>query len=90
MQEYKLDVASLYPELPAEGDYDYSVLVDAMPVGSFSCESYGVAVRSRKSGEHAEVPNITVSIPRIDALVEALVQNQVSPAHLRDVIEDRL
>lgn len=90
MREYQLDVPSLYPDLPTEGDYDYAVLVDTMPVGSFSCESYGAAVRSRRTGERAEVPNLTVSIPRIDALMEKLVRNQVSPTHLRDVVADWL
>ncbi|MDE6107838.1 MAG: hypothetical protein K2F83_04085, partial [Oscillospiraceae bacterium] len=35
-------------------------------------------------------PNITVSIPRIDELVDLLVRNQVSPTHLRDVVDDWL
>lgn len=90
MQEYRLDVPSLYPDLPPADDYDYAVLVDAMSVGSFACESYGAAIRSRRTGERAELPNLTVSIPRIDALMETLVRNQVSPAHLRDVVEDWL
>lgn len=90
MTELKLDLPSLYPDLRRESDYDYSILVDTMAVGSFACESYGAAIRSRKSGERAEVPHITVSIPRIDELMERLVRNQVSPAHLRDVVEDWL
>ena len=90
MRELKLDLYSLYPDLKLEGAYDYSILVDQVEVGAFSCESYGVSVTSRITGERAAVPNITVSVPRIDELVEKLVRNQVGPIHLRDVIDDWL
>ena len=90
MRELKLDLYSLYPDLKAEGTYDYSILVDQVEVGAFSCESYGVSVTSRVTGERAAVPNITVSVPRIDELVEKLVRNQVGPIHLRDVVDDWL
>ena len=90
MRELKLDLFSLYPELKGEGAYDYSILVDQVQVGAFSCESYGVSVTSRITGERAAIPNITVSVPRIDALVEMLVRGQVGPIHLRDVVDDWL
>lgn len=70
--------------------YEYSILVGEMPVSSgFSCESYGVRVRE-PGGESGEVPNITVSISRIDELMELLVRNTVSPCTLRDVVDDWL
>ena len=70
--------------------YDYSILVGEMTVSTgFSCESYGVKVKER-NGESGEVPNITVSISRIDELMELLVQNVVTPCTLRDVVEDWL
>ena len=90
MRELKLDLFSLYPELGDKGDYDYSILVDQVEAGAFACESYGAAVTSRRTGERAVVPNITVSIPRIDELMDLLVRNQVSPTHLRDVVDDWL
>ena len=90
MRELKLDLFSLYPDLKDTGAYDYSILVDQVEVGSFSCESYGAAVVSRITGERAAVPNITVSVPRIDALMDLLVRNQVGPIHLREVIDDWL
>ncbi len=90
MRELKLDLFSLYPDLGDSGAYDYSILVDQVEVGSFSCESYGVAVASRITGERSDIPNITVSVPRIDALVDLLVRNQVGPIHLRDVVDDWL
>jgi len=90
MRELKLDLYSLYPGRADDGAYDYAILVDQVDVGAFACESYGVAVTSRATGERADVPNITVSIPRIDALVDLLVRNQVGPVHLRDVVDDWL
>ncbi|MCI9403244.1 MAG: hypothetical protein HFF04_06195 [Oscillospiraceae bacterium] len=90
MRELRLDIHSLYPDLEDCGPYDYSILVDEVGVGSFACESYGVQITSHRTGERAAVPNITVSVPRIDELVEKLIRNQVSPIHLRDVVEDWL
>ena len=70
--------------------YDYSILVGEMAVSpGFSCESYGVRIREQ-GGESGEVPNITVSISRIDELMELLVRNLVTPCTLRDVVEDWL
>jgi len=88
MREIRLDLRSLYPDLGDEGPYDYYILVDEKEVGAFSVESYGAKVVSRLTGERAAVPNVTVSIPRIDALMELLARNAVGPIHLRDVIDD--
>lgn len=90
MRELKLDVYSLYPDMKAQGPYDYAILVDELDVGPFVCESYGARVTSRTTGDQAEVPNITVSVTRIDQLMELLVRNQVGPVHLGDVVEDWL
>ncbi len=90
MRELKLDVGSLYPDLSGEGAYDYSILVDDVAAGNFFCESYGVRVTSRATGDRCEVANVTVSASRIDQLMDLLVRNQVSPVHLRDVIDDWL
>lgn len=90
MRELKLDVYSLYPDMEAQGPYDYAILVDELDVGPFACESYGASVTSRLTGDRAEVPHITVSATRIDQLMELLVRNQVGPIHLGDVVEDWL
>ena len=90
MRELKLDIHSLYPDLRADGPYDYSILVDELPVGCLACESYGACITSHSSGERSAIPNITVSVARIDALMELLIRNQVSPIHLRDVLDDWL
>lgn len=89
MRALKLDLSSLYPQR-AKLPYDYYILIDEKEVGAFWVESYGPQVVSRLTGERAQVPNVTVSIPRIDALMERLVQNGVGPDHLRDVVDDWL
>ena len=89
MREWKLDLPSLYPDLQGSS-YDYAILVDEIQSGAFACESYGAAVTDRATGERAAVADITVSMPRIDALMERLVRGQVSPVHLRDVVDDWL
>lgn len=90
MRELKLDVYSLYPDLTDLGPYDYAILVDEVAAGGFQCESYGVRITSRASGECSEIPNVTISTSRIDELMDLLVRNQVSPVHLRDVVDDWL
>ena len=76
-----------------EGDavrYRYSILIDEMDVGPFSCESYGVKIAQEPTGPSAVVAHVTTSIPRIDELMELLTRNSVTPAGLRDVVEDWL
>lgn len=89
MRALKLDLLSLYPE-QADLPYDYYILVDEKEVGAFCVESYGPQVVSRLTGERCQVPNVTVSVPRIDDLMELLVQNGVGPDHLQDVVDDWL
>ncbi len=78
----------------AEGkqhSFDYYVLVDQMEVsGGMACESYGVKVARTGGGEEASIPHITVSVTRIDALMELLTRNFVTPATLADVVADWL
>lgn len=89
MKELKLDVASLWPGL-GEGPYDYAILVDEVEAGRFSCESYGLRVRARATGEESRVEHITANARRIDELCELVARNRVGPTHLRDVVEDWL
>lgn len=71
-------------------ELQYYVLIGEMEVeGRFACESYGVKV-VEQGGDAVEVPNITVSIARIDALMDLLTRNTVSPVGLEDVVADWL
>ncbi len=70
--------------------FDYFVVIGEMEVSShFACESYGVKV-AEQGGGVAVIPNITVSIARIDALMELLMRNTVGPAGVDDVVRDWL
>ncbi len=69
---------------------DYYIVIDQMEGnGVFACESYGVKIVG-PDGEEAVIPNITVSISRIDELLELLQRNSVTPVALRDVVDDWL
>lgn len=70
--------------------YEYDILVGEMAVsGGISCESYGVRV-AEDGGDCMEIQNLTVSISRIDELLDLLVRNEVTPCTLRDVVDDWL
>ena len=76
--------------IEAEGKYVYSLLIGHLDTEGFCCESYGVKARCPDTGEEARVEDVTVSITRIEELCEKLIRLQVSPLHLRDVVEDWL
>ncbi len=90
MRELIVDQKQLRDEKGRLHTYNYSILVGEMAVSHcFACESYGVRICAG-DGEMAEVPDITVSIPRIDELMEFLVRNVVTPCTLKDVVDDWL
>lgn len=71
--------------------FDYYILVDQVEfrTGLF-CESYGIKVISPETHEAEAIPNITISVSRIDELAELMKRNCVSPATARDVVLDWL
>ena len=71
--------------------FDYYILVDQMCVSDgFACESYGVKIAAADGSEGAQLPHVTVSVSRIDELMELLLRNTVTPSTLRDVVMDWL
>ena len=90
MRELYVETRTAVGEDGALHRFDYYVVVGEMEVGGrFSCESYGVKVQERGGGA-ALIPDITVSIPRIDALMELLTRNTVGPSSAREVVDDWL
>lgn len=73
-------------------EFDYYILIDQMEVkGGFACESYGIRISATGGqGESITIPNITTSISRIDALMDLLTRNFVTPATAADVVADWL
>ena len=89
MRELFLQTLTLPDESGREHRYDYSILIDEMDVGPFSCESYGVRVAER-GGAEASAPHVTCSAARIDELSELLLKNGVTPTTFHDVLADWL
>ena len=90
MRELLVETRKVEDEVGLAHELSYYVLIGEMAVeGRFCCESYGVKVAER-GGDEVVVPNITVSIARIDGLIELLLRNAVSPAGLSDVLADWL
>ena len=70
--------------------FDYAILIGEHDTGPFFCESYGVKIAERGSGNVSFVPDVTTRAARIDELIELLLNNRVLPAHLLDVVMDWL
>lgn len=90
MRELFLKRISMEDEQGRTRCFEYSILIDEMDVGRFSCESYGLQVREQESGETGVVPHITTSISRIDELCELVLSGGVTPLTLADVVNDWL
>ncbi|MCF2596404.1 DUF6514 family protein [Pseudoflavonifractor phocaeensis] len=69
--------------------FHYYLTVDLVETDRFCCEDYGVRITEDR-GESAAVPSITTSAMRIDELMTMLVEHQVGPAGLADVVADWL
>ncbi|HIY31998.1 DUF6514 family protein [Evtepia sp.] len=67
----------------------YWIMIRDLPP-PVSCESYGIRIRVRQTGEEETVPDITVLPERIAALAQLLVRGTVTPCTLREVIQDWL
>lgn len=90
MRKLYVDTSVLRDERGGERCYDYHIVIDEMDVGPFACESYGLQVMERGSGETCTVPNITCSISRIDELCALAMKGGVTPLTLHDVVDDWL
>lgn len=90
MRELLIQTDEMTVSEPQEIRCTYSIIIDEMQAGSFSCESYGVKITDPASGRTASVPHVTTSVPRIDELLALLIRNHVTPTSLRDVIDDWL
>lgn len=69
--------------------FHYFLTVDQEETPRFSCENYGVRV-AEEGGGQALCAGLTTSAARIDELMTLLVDNQVGPAGLADVVSDWL
>lgn len=69
--------------------FHYFLTIEQEETPRFSCENYGVRI-TEELGDTSAIPAITTSAARIDELLTLLVDNQVGPAGLHDVVADWL
>ena len=87
--EIKIASRSCRDEQGQPRRFHYYLTVDTVQTGHFFCEDYGVRIQEEAGGEQA-IPSITTSATRIDELLTLLVEHQVGPAALADVVADWL
>ena len=87
MQEIITGTASYPDDKNTLHKFQYSLLVQHVPIGRFLLESYGVAV-SQPGGDCVRLPRITLSRTRIDSLMALLIEHVVTPTELFYVVED--
>jgi len=90
-QNMEIKIASRQHEddLGRQRRFHYFLTVDTVETGPFCCENYGVRI-AEETGETAVIPAITTSAARIDELMTLLVDGQMGPAALSDVVADWL
>ena len=90
MMELKIASRFLTDEAGKLRRLHYFLLVDELEAGSFFCRtSTGVKI-AEEDGDCAQIRGITTSAVRIDELMTTLVEQQVSPTVLEDVVQDWL
>ena len=89
MMELKIASRTCWDPEGKPRTFHYALTVDTVEHGTFCCENYGVHVWEEQGGDET-IPGLTTSASRIDELMTLLVDNQVGPAGLRDVVEDWL
>jgi hypothetical protein len=87
--EFKIASCSCADETGNSHRFHYFLTVDAIQSGNFFCENYGVRIQEENGGE-TTISSITTSATRIDELLTCLVEHQVGPAGLSDVVADWL
>jgi hypothetical protein len=85
--ELKIATCQCPDQLGQTHRFHYYLTVDEMKAPYFNCENYGVRI-AEESGADTTIPAITTSASRIDELMTLLVDHQVGPTGLADVVED--
>ena len=87
--EMKIAVRQCADQAGSQRRFHYFLTIEQEETPRFYCENYGVRIKE-EHGDTAAVPGITTSAKRIDELLTLLVDNQVGPAGLADVVADWL
>lgn len=89
MMDIKIATRQQEDELGRSHKFHYFLTVDQVETSRFCCEDYGVRV-TEEDGDSAAISSITTSALRIDELMTLLVEHQVGPVGLSDVVADWL
>lgn len=89
MSEIKIATRLCSDDLGNEKTFHYFLTVDQIQSDHFFCEDYGVRIADER-GDSTAVSSVTTSAMRIDELMSMLVEHQVGPVGLEDVIADWL
>lgn len=87
--EIKIATRQCQDEQGRQHRFHYFLTVESIQSGQFFCEGYGVRILE-ESVDCASIPDITTSAARIDELLSLLVEHEVGPAGLADVVADWL
>ena len=87
--EIKIATRQCEDDLGRSRRFHYYLTVDSVETPRFCCENYGVRI-TEEEGDSTLLPSITTSAMRIDELMTLLVEHQVGPAGLADVVADWL
>lgn len=70
----------------------YYILENEVEYENNNFLEYGIEIQKKTSSriEKSQVPDITTDQTRIDFIVKTLMQNNVTPVHLHDIITDML
>lgn len=89
MTKMKIQQCTITDEMGKQREFTYDLVVEVQECQGLQLENYGVAI-SEEGGNQEEVLGITSSRSRIEGLLDLLIQYQVSPITLLDVVSDWL
>ena len=89
-REICLETLNLQDEAGVEHCFHYSIVMEQLELEGYSGESYGVKIEEKETGQIAVVPHVTTYSSVIYQLARTLIDHQVTPCTLVDVIQDWL
>ena len=89
-RELFLETLNLQDETGVERCFCYYILMEQLELEGYSGESYGVKIEEKETGQVVMVPHVTTYSSVIYQLARTLIDHQVTPCTLVDVIQDWL
>lgn len=89
-REIFLEILTLLDEAGVEHCFHYYIVMDQLELEGYAGESYGIKIEEKETGQVAVVPHVTTRSSEIYQLARTLIDHQVTPCTLVDVIQDWL